>query len=68
MTLMALLPEFGRLARREIAKLVGIAPLACDSGQHKGKRRIWAAAHVRCILYMATLTAIRYNLPIKALL
>jgi transposase len=67
MTLMALLPELGRLARRQIAKLVGIAPLACDSGQHKGKRRIWGGrADVRSTLYMAALSAIRYNVAIKA--
>lgn len=65
-TLLALVPELGRLARREIAKLVGVAPLACDSGQHQGKRRIWGGrADVRSVLYMATLTAIRYNPPIR---
>jgi transposase len=54
-SLLALLPEFGRLARRQIAKLVGVAPLARDSGQHKGKRRIWGGrADVRSVIYMAT--------------
>jgi transposase len=66
-TLLALLPELGRLARGQIAKLVGVAPLACDSGQHKGKRMIWGGrADVRCTVYMATLTAIRHNPVIKA--
>jgi transposase len=66
-TLLALLPELGRLARGQIAKLVGVAPLAWDSGQHKGKRMIWGGrADVRCVVYMATLTAIRYNPVIKA--
>ena len=66
-TMTALLPELGRLARRQIAKLVGVAPLACDSGQHKGKRSIWGGrADVRSTLYMATLSAIRHNPVINA--
>jgi transposase len=65
-TLLALVPELGRLARRQIAKLIGVAPLARDSGQHKGKRMISGGrADVRCVIYMATLTAIRYNPVIK---
>jgi transposase len=66
-TLTALLPELGRLERRGIAKLVGVAPLANDSGQFKGKRSIWGGrAGVRSVVYMATLSAIRYNQVIKA--
>jgi transposase len=66
-TLTALLPELGRLARRQITKLVGVAPLANDSGQHKGKRSIWGGrSDVRSVLYMATLSAIRHNAVIRA--
>ena len=65
-TLTALLPELGRLARRQIAKLVGVAPLARDSGQHRGKRTIGGGrADVRCTTYMATLSAIRHNPVIR---
>ncbi len=67
MMLMAALPELGQLSQREIAKLVGVAPLACDSGKFKGKRRTWGArALVRSALYMATLSASRYDPVIKA--
>jgi transposase len=66
-TLTALLPELGRLARRQIAKLVGVAPLAHDSGQQKGKRSIWGGrSDVRSTVYMAALSAIRHNPVIKA--
>ncbi|MEO6409192.1 MAG: IS110 family transposase [Burkholderiaceae bacterium] len=66
MTLSAALPELGRLQRRQIAKLVGVAPLADDSGQRKGPRRIWGGrAEVRAVLYMATLAAIRHNPAIQ---
>jgi transposase len=52
------LPELGRLGRREISKLVGVAPLADDSGQRRGKRRTWGGrSEVRAVVYMATLTA-----------
>ena len=62
MTMVAALPELGRLTRREIAKLVGLAPLANDSGQHHGKRHTWGGRRdVRAVLYMATLAAIRHN-------
>jgi transposase len=60
-------PEIGRLDRREIAKLVGIAPLANDSGKHRGKRHIWGGrAELRAVLYMATISAMRCNPDIKA--
>jgi transposase len=60
--LIAQLPELGRLDRWEIAKLVGVAPMNCDSGRHRGQRHIQGGrAPLRSSLYMATLTAIRYN-------
>ena len=67
MTINAALPELGHLQRRQIAKLVGIAPLANDSGQRKGKRQIWGGrADVRSLLYMATLSAKQHNPVIRA--
>jgi len=61
-TLLADLPELGRLNRRQIAALVGLAPLNWDSGQQRGTRHIWGGrAPVRTALYMATLSAIRCN-------
>jgi transposase len=66
MTLQAALPELGRLDRRQVSKLVGIAPLADDSGTRKGKRRIWGGrGDVRAVIYMATLSAIRHNPVIR---
>lgn len=62
LTLLSALPELGKLERRQIAKLVGAAPLANDSGQRKGQRSTWGGrTEVRNVLYMATLTAIRCN-------
>ena len=67
LTLTAALPELGQLGRRQIAKLVGVAPLANDSGQRSGKRRIWGGrSEVRAVVYMATMSAVRFNPPIKA--
>jgi len=64
--LLAQLPELGNLNRRQIAKLVGVAPMNRDSGLHKGKRMIYGGRkHVRKALYMATVAAIRWNLPVK---
>ena len=61
------LPEIGLLNRGEIAKLVGIAPLNRDSGKKSGKRFISGGrGHVRRVLYMATIVAIRHNPTIKA--
>ena len=61
-TLLAELPELGRLGRRQIASLVGVAPHPHESGQFKGRRLIWGGrAHVRTMLYMATLSAVRHN-------
>jgi transposase len=66
-TLIAELPELGRLNRREISALVGVAPYARDSGQSRGRRRISGGRfEVRRALYMATLTATRHNAPIRA--
>jgi transposase len=65
--LMAALPELGMLNQREIAKLVGVAPLNCDSGKFKGKRTTWGGrAGVRAALYMAALSASRHEPTIKA--
>lgn len=67
LTLLSALPELGALGRKPIAKLVGIAPLANDSGYRKGARHIWGGrGEVRSALYMATLSAQRYNPVIKA--
>ena len=66
-TLLAELPELGILDRRQIASLVGLAPFNRDSGMLRGKRRIWGGrARVRAALYMATLTATRFNPVIRA--
>lgn len=66
-SLLAKCPELGSLNRRQIAKLIGVAPLANDSGKHRGKRFIWGGrADVRAVLYMATISAIRCNPLIKA--
>jgi len=67
LTLVCAVPEIGTLDRRQIAKLVGVAPLCCDSGQFKGQRRIWGGrADARATLYMATLVATRHNATIRA--
>jgi len=61
-TLIADLPELGRLSRRQIAALVGVAPLNRDSGTMRGRRTTWAGrAKVRAMLYMAALVASRRN-------
>jgi transposase len=63
-----LLPEIGTLGRRQIAKLVGVAPLSRDSGLRTGTRSIWGGrVRVRRTLYMSTLVATRYNPVISAL-
>ncbi len=65
-TLLGMLPELGQLNRQEIAALVGVAPLNKDSGKKSGKRRIFGGrADVRSILYMAVLSATRFNHLIK---
>lgn len=61
------LPELGRLSARQIGKLVGVAPLNCDSGKHRGKQRIQGGrADVRNALYMPTCSAIQHNPVIRA--
>lgn len=66
-TLLAELPELGALTGKEIAALVGVAPFNRDSGIFRGKRTIWGGrAHVRAVLYMGALTAIRFNPLIKS--
>lgn len=65
-TLMASLPELGQLDRRSIAALVGVAPFNRDSGSFRGRRAIWGGrAHVRHVLYMAAIAAVRSNPVIK---
>jgi transposase len=66
-TLLAELPELGRLNRKQIAALVGVAPFNHDSGFWRGRRAcLGGRTSVRMALYMATLSAIRYNSPIRA--
>ncbi len=65
--LMASLPELGTLNSRQISKLVGVAPLNCDSGKMRGKRVTWGGrADVRSSMYMASLSAVRFDPTIKA--
>ncbi len=65
-TLLADLPELGTLDRRQIAALVGVAPLNRDSGLLRGRRKIWGGrARVRAALYMAASIAQRFNPVIK---
>jgi transposase len=66
-TLVAEVPELGLLNRQEIAALIGVAPLNRDSGTIRGKRAVWGGrAHVRAVLYMSTLSAVRHNPVLKA--
>lgn len=65
-TLIAELPELGRLSRHEIAALVGVAPMANDSGNSRGRRRVQGGRRdVRRVLYMAALVAARHNPAIQ---
>ncbi|WP_367144503.1 IS110 family transposase [Pantoea stewartii] len=60
------LPELGHLNRRQISALVGVCPYDRDSGQLRGKRAIWGGrSGLRATLYMAMLSAVRYNPQIK---
>ena len=62
LTLLGKLPELGRLSRREIAALVGVAPLNRDSGKMRGKRFVWGGrTPVRAVLYMAALVGVKHN-------
>ena len=66
-TLIALLPELGRMSRKQIAALVGLAPYDFDSGKLRGHRSIYGGRMpVRNVLYMAALSACRYNPALKA--
>jgi transposase len=65
-TLMACLPELGKLSNKAIAALVGVAPFNRDSGTLRGRRQIWGGrATVRTALYMASLSAVRHNPAIR---
>ncbi|CAN5308148.1 IS110 family transposase [soil metagenome] len=65
--LQATMPELGTLSNGEAAGLAGLAPYNCDSGPRKGTRRIWGGrAPVRCILYMAALSAVRHDPILRA--
>jgi transposase len=66
MTLLLNLPELGSISKRAAAKLVGVAPLNCDSGTMRGRRVTWGGrANVRRALYMAAIAALRWNPVIK---
>lgn len=66
-SMLSLLPELGHLTRRQVAKLVGVAPLSRDSGQREGTRHIFGGrAEVRVALYMATLSAVRWEPAMQA--
>jgi len=66
MTLLSQLPELGQLSRKEIASLVGVAPMNRDSGHYRGERHIRGGrASIRKVLYMAVVAAIRCNTIIR---
>lgn len=66
-TLLANLPELGTLTHKQIAALVGVAPLNRDSGMLRGRRTVWGGrARVRTALYMATIVAARFNPVIRS--
>jgi transposase len=66
-TLLAALPELGTVSDKRISALVGVAPLNRDSGNSRGKRRIWGGrATVRAVLFMGALVAVRFNPVLKA--
>jgi transposase len=66
-SLLAGLPELGKINHKKIAALVGVAPFNCDSGKFRGRRRIWGGRqHIRSILYMGTVSAIRWNPLIRS--
>jgi transposase len=65
-TLVSDLPELGQLTAKQISRLVGVAPINHDSGQHQGKRRISGGrGHIRAALYMGAVVAMRHNPIIK---
>jgi len=66
-TILSLVPELGTLGKKQLAALVGVAPLNWDSGQQRGRRCIWGGrAQVRAVLYMGALAAARFNPVIRA--
>jgi transposase len=66
-TLVACLSELGLLTSGKIALLAGVAPINCDSGERRGQRHIKGGrAHVRSVLYMASISAARCNPDLKA--
>lgn len=66
-TLIAEMPELGRLNRGQVAALAGVAPVNRDSGTMRGRRTTWGGrASVRCALYMAALSARRCNPTLRA--
>jgi len=67
-TLLAEVPELGTLGHKQLAALIGVAPLNRDSGRMRGRRTVWGGrARVRAVLYMAAATAIRHNPACRAL-
>jgi transposase len=65
-TLASELPELGRLSGKAIAKLVGVAPLARDSGTLRGRRTAWGGrSQIREPLYMAAMSAMRFEPRLK---
>ena len=65
-SLLAYLPELGALDRKQIAALVGVAPINRDSGIMRGRRTVWGGrSRVKATLYMGTLVATRYNPVIR---
>jgi transposase len=66
LTVLATLPELGRIPHKQLAALVGVAPYNCDSGTLRGHRHCWGGrAQTRRVLYMATLSAARCNPQIR---
>ena len=60
-TLIALLPELGRMSRKQVAALVGVAPYAFESGKLKGPVHLGRSCLVRHVLYMAAMSASNWN-------
>ena len=66
-TLLAFLPELGLLTRKEVGALAGLAPFSCDSGKHRGERRIWGGREsVRRALFLAAMNGVQHNKTLAA--
>lgn len=66
-TLLAELPELGLVSGKQIAMLAGVAPVNRDSGKYKGRRTTWGGrSNIRAVLYMAAMSAVRFNPVIRA--